>query len=235
MKQREIKMKVTPEIKQFTLYLAILIIFLSFLFAWTISSKIAVQSSIVKEGLVLFYPLNDMIVRTELMNEGPIVCFGNSITAGTYLREGATYPGVLSRNLGEYVINLGVDGDTTRDGLTRLKEVISLRPRIVVLELGINDYLYDISIEETARNLEYMIDVLRFHNATIILAAFPVTNDFRSMYLDIQQKKDITIINLMRGIYNNKYMMIADELHPNALGMEEIAERIERAINMMTE
>src|SRR5450756_80324 len=51
-----------------------------------------------------------------------IVCFGDSITAGFGLDAGQSFPDLLQRDLDRRtlryrVVNLGVSGDTTQDGL----------------------------------------------------------------------------------------------------------------------
>src|SRR5947207_5346890 len=75
-----------------------------------------------------------------------IVCFGNSITAGFGLEQGQSFPALLQQDLDRRglkyrVVNLGVSGDTTQDGVARLAMAVAEKPAIVLLELGANDGL----------------------------------------------------------------------------------------------
>src|ERR1035438_5437165 len=73
-----------------------------------------------------------------------IVCFGDSITAGFGLDAGQSLPALLQQDLDRRglvyrVVNLGVSGDTTQDGLARVFMALAEKPAVVVLELGGND------------------------------------------------------------------------------------------------
>src|SRR5689334_6298497 len=73
-----------------------------------------------------------------------IVCFGDSLTAGFGVDPGKSYPEDLQQELDRRgyhyrVVNLGISGDTTQDGLARLPLVLAENPQIVVLEFGAND------------------------------------------------------------------------------------------------
>jgi acyl-CoA thioesterase-1 len=79
-------------------------------------------------------------------NRPAVVCFGDSLTAGAGLDPSQSYPEVLQKELdargyGYRVVNEGVSGDTTQDGVARLPMVLADKPAIVVLEFGANDGL----------------------------------------------------------------------------------------------
>src|SRR5207244_1540173 len=87
-----------------------------------------------------------------------IVCFGDSITAGFGLEAGQSYPDLLqkdldARGLRYRVVNLGVSGDTTQDGVARVPMALAEKPAIVLLELGGNDGLRGIPLTITQANL----------------------------------------------------------------------------------
>ena len=70
-----------------------------------------------------------------------IVCFGDSLTAGYGAKKGKDYPSVLREKLGQPVINTGVSGNTTADGLRRLEDdVLRHDPKIDVHE-GVRRYV----------------------------------------------------------------------------------------------
>src|SRR5450631_326904 len=75
-----------------------------------------------------------------------LVCFGDSLTAGLGTDQGQSYPDYLQADLDQLhyhyrVVNEGVSGDTTKDGVERLPEILALHPAVAVVEFGGNDGL----------------------------------------------------------------------------------------------
>src|SRR6187399_1999054 len=73
-----------------------------------------------------------------------ILAFGDSLTAGSGLPPGSGYPEMLQKQLdmrgyAYRVVNAGIGGDTTSNGLARLERAVAMHPKIVILELGGND------------------------------------------------------------------------------------------------
>ena len=91
-----------------------------------------------------------------------IVAFGDSLTAGLGVAAEETYPAQLQRRLDALglryrVVNAGVSGETTAGGVRRIPWILRSRPEIVILELGGNDGLRGLRVEETRGNLEQII------------------------------------------------------------------------------
>jgi len=165
-----------------------------------------------------------------------IVCLGDSITAGY----GATvvgkddksksWPAFLQNKVNIPVINAGVSGDTTAQGLARVKrDVLSKNPRIVIIGLGGNDLFQRIPLVTTKNNLQKIIDMVNDGNRKIYLVdSFPDVNEYNEqyhiMYNTLASSNNIELIvdefDGVNGIRN--YM--SDELHPNAKGYEIMAE-----------
>lgn len=75
-------------------------------------------------------------------SNGPMIAFGDSLTAGNGSTAGQDYVSQLSRKAGVSILNAGVSGDTTRDALARLeRDVLSRDPSVVIVWLGGNDIL----------------------------------------------------------------------------------------------
>ena len=82
---------------------------------------------------------------------GPIIAFGDSVTAGVGASAGNDYVSQLERLAGVSIVNAGVSGDTTRDALARLNsDVLSRNPSVVLLWIGGNDVLgqYYLRVEQ---------------------------------------------------------------------------------------
>ena len=99
--------------------------------------------------------------------DATIVCFGDSITAGYAVRRG--FPSFLLESLRQRfpdskieMINSGISGDTSQDGLSRLDwAVLSYEPDLVTINFGINDCVLGLSLEEYEMNLVEMVRRIR--------------------------------------------------------------------------
>ena len=103
---------------------------------------------------------------TQVDTRPAIVAFGDSLTAVFGAEPGNSYPDFLQKDvdgagLRWRVINAGVSGDTTTDGVNRLGEVLAYKPRIVIVEFGGNDGLRGLPLETTRANLDQMIAALQ--------------------------------------------------------------------------
>ena len=164
-----------------------------------------------------------------------IICFGDSITYGKGATAGNDYPSILARKLDNIpVINAGVNGDTTRDALKRLKrDVLDKDPLLVIIELGANDRLRRIPLEQTLSNLERMIITIQERGAMVALVevrdGWILYGLGKGMRRLAKKYKTIFIPDILEGILGNKDMC-SDPFHPNDKGYELIAERIYHAI-----
>jgi acyl-CoA thioesterase-1 len=165
-----------------------------------------------------------------------IVCFGDSITAGFGLDPSQSFPGLLQpdldrRGLKYRVVNLGLSGATTQDGLGMIVRVAAERPVIVLLELGANDALRGVPLSVMQQNLTQMIEALHQLGARVVLAGMTLPPNygqayiakFEAMYRDLAAKHKLTLIPfLMEGVGGHDELMQSDGLHPNAGGARKI-------------
>lgn len=160
-----------------------------------------------------------------------IVCFGNSLTAGVGAPKGADYPSLLAQRLPLPVINAGIAGDTTTSALTRVEsDVLTKEPKVVIIELGANDFLNSAGAKEVVdkafQNLALIIDRIQNHGAVVVLASVGINYDIEKRYEKLAKEKGAVFVpDIMEGILENPKLM-SDSLHPNAEGYRIIAERI---------
>ncbi len=69
-----------------------------------------------------------------------LVVFGDSLSAGYGLAAGQSFPDDMQRTLDKEgyawrVVNLGISGDTTEGGVSRIQSAVRLKPAVVILEL----------------------------------------------------------------------------------------------------
>jgi len=177
-------------------------------------------------------------VKREIANLGSkgknIICFGDSITFGYGVNPGEDYPTALANLAPQSVINSGVDGDTTFDGLKRIDaDALQKDPYLVIVEFSGNDFLKKIPKEDTFKNIAKMIDKVQAAGAIAAIADVSAGMFFRDYRVGLsrlaQEKKAIFIPSLLKGIITTPNLK-SDFLHPNAEGYKVIARRVHDGI-----
>lgn len=163
-----------------------------------------------------------------------IVCFGDSLTAGTGAKADQSYPSHLARLLGREVVNAGVPGETTAAALARLEsDVLAHSPRIVCITLGGNDLKNGVSREEAFANLETIVRRIHAAGALVVVAGIELPlfgRGFGDGYRDLARRTGAVLIpNVYEGLMGRPELM-SDPVHPNGRGYEILARRVHRTI-----
>ncbi|APG59326.1 arylesterase [Christiangramia salexigens] len=173
---------------------------------------------------------------------GIILFFGNSLTAGMGLEPDEAFPAIIqnkldSLNLDYKVINAGLSGETTAGGKNRLSWVLKQDIEVFVLELGANDGLRGIPLEETRANLQEIIDFVRRKNpeTKIILTGMQIppnlgqdyTSGFKKIFPELAEKNDIYLIPfLLEDVAGVPELNQKDGIHPTADGQKILADNV---------
>ena len=178
-------------------------------------------------------------------NRPVLVVFGDSISAGYGLPEGESFPDDLQKKLDAegyrwHVANLGISGDTTEGGVSRIESATSLKPRIVVLELGGNDGLRGMPLQATRQNLDQMITAFQHAGARVVLAGMTLPpnygadyiHGFENIYKDLAVKDKVKLIPFLYADIMTKDLRYIqpDGIHPTAEGSKIIAQTVLSAI-----
>jgi acyl-CoA thioesterase I len=169
-----------------------------------------------------------------------IVAFGNSLTAGFGADPGESYPDFLQKDLDQRgaryrIVNAGVSGDTTTDGLERVATVTALKPAIVIVEFGGNDGLRGLPVSTTRANLDQIIAALRKAGAKIVLAGMTLPpnygseyiHSFEAVYKDLAKQYRLPLIPfLLSGVGGNPALMQRDGIHPTGEGNRKVARNV---------
>ncbi|MHB1316791.1 MAG: GDSL-type esterase/lipase family protein [Minisyncoccota bacterium] len=158
-----------------------------------------------------------------------MVAFGDSLIEGVGATSGNDFVSQLSRKIGEPIINLGISGNTTEQGLARVNDIQKYKPKIVLVLLGGNDYLRKVNKAETFKNLEDIITKIQSTGAVAVLLGIqggilgdPYEKEFEIL---AKRKGAVYVPNVLEGLFgNSKYM--SDAIHPNDIGYEKISEKI---------
>ncbi len=170
----------------------------------------------------------------SLASDARILAFGDSLTYGTGAKSHESYPERLSASTGRTVINAGVPGETTADGLARLPRLLEdTQPDLVILCLGGNDFLRKVDPTRTRANLERMIDMARAENIPVVLVAVPRPGLFvrsDSMYEELAKKFRLPLENeILADVLGDKSLK-ADPIHPNSSGYQQVAEALAKLL-----
>src|SRR5215813_2585203 len=131
-----------------------------------------------------------MTIRQPVTTESrPVILgFGDSLTAGYGVPHGSGYPEQLQQRLDTMgyryrVVNMGISGDTTSGGRSRLRLALDQKPSIVILELGANDGLRGLPIDRMRANLEEMITSFQKAGAKVVLAGMTLPRNYGEAYV----------------------------------------------------
>ncbi|MDT0607122.1 arylesterase [Croceitalea rosinachiae] len=175
-----------------------------------------------------------------------ILFFGDSLTAGYGLELEEAFPALIqnrldSLNLNYTTLNSGLSGETTAGGLNRLNWVLNQKVDIFILELGANDGLRGIPLDQTRSNLQSIIDLVKKKNSNtkIILAGMQIppnmgpeyTKEFRKIFPDLAAKNKIPLIPfLLENVAGIPNLNLEDGIHPTAEGHQIVMENVWKAL-----
>ncbi len=167
---------------------------------------------------------------SRLAPDDVVLAFGDSLTHGTGATPAQAYPAQLERLIGQRVVNAGVPGETTAQGLERLPGVLDrYAPRLVLLCLGGNDMLQGIDPAQTEAHLRRMVELIRGHGAEVVLIAVPSLNLFAGVpdfYAHIAADDGIPLEGRVFDEVLKDARLKSDTVHANAAGYRRVAESL---------
>lgn len=172
-----------------------------------------------------------------------VVAFGDSLTDGYRLPTEQAVPARLQAHFlaeghtGVRILNMGISGDTTHGGLSRLNLALDAHPHVVILELGANDLMRGQPPANARKNLSMMIEALQSRDIIVILCgvevpgAFTLSNpdrgEYPDMFAELADEYDVRFYrNFLKGVQGKAGLNLEDGLHPNAKGAQVIADKL---------
>jgi acyl-CoA thioesterase-1 len=164
-----------------------------------------------------------------------IVALGDSLLAGYGLRPNEAYPPRLeaalrSAGINARVVNAGVSGDTTADGLARIDFTLgNATPDLVLISLGGNDMLRGLSPAQTRANLDGILTRLDARHVPVVLLGMMAAPNmgadyaraFDAIYPDLAKKHHATLVPFFMAPINGKDgLQLPDHIHPTPTGVE---------------
>ena len=177
----------------------------------------------------------------------PVVCLGDSLTTGLAANE--AYPKYLQDLVTPPVINLGMEGITTRDGIKQLPAVLESNPQVVVIELGGHDFLRNYGRDATYDTLKQIIVACQKAGADVVLFEIPrgfIRDPFAGLERKLARELGVRLIPdtairqlvLKSSIFPPSRWLASeplssDGLHPNAAGALHLAHAVRNSLEEM--
>jgi acyl-CoA hydrolase len=166
---------------------------------------------------------------------------GDSLSYGTGANTGEDYPSLLEKSTGWKIVNEGVPGDTTSQGLARLPNLLEEhKPQLLVIELGGNDLLDKMPVSELERNVKEIILKAREQGIESVLVAIPSVSPLKAaigglsdhpIYKKISEETKTPLITEVFSEVLSDRDLKADQIHPNAMGYQRVAIKMHEAFN----
>ncbi|MFW5440686.1 MAG: GDSL-type esterase/lipase family protein [Methylophilaceae bacterium] len=169
-----------------------------------------------------------------------VLILGDSLSYGTGADKGQDYPTLLAKNTAWNIVNAGVPGDTSEQGLARLPGLLEQhQPIVLMIALGGNDFLRKVAVSETFANLKKIIQTAQSKNRTILLIAIPDYQPVKaafggledhSLYATLAEEMQVP---LLEGIFSpvlSKNALKTDYVHPNAQGYQAVEVQLRESL-----
>jgi acyl-CoA thioesterase-1 len=179
-------------------------------------------------------------VSQEPAARARIVVLGDSLASGRGIGKDKAFPAVLQEKLDEAgldyeMVNASVSGDTSAGALRRYERALEGNVRVLVVELGANDGLRGVPVDQLKSNLSQIIEAARARGVMVLLCrmeALPMygwdyTAAFHKAFDDLAQGHDVPLVPFfLMNVIGNRQLMQRDRAHPNEAGARAIADNI---------
>lgn len=178
-----------------------------------------------------------------------ILFFGDSLTAGYGLSPEEAFPALVEKKCAAngtpcQVINAGLSGETSAGGLSRIDWILRRPIDVFVLELGANDGLRGLPLDQTKKNLQAIIDKVKakYPNVKIVIAGMMVppnmgpdyTAQFKKIFPELAKKNQATLIPfLLEDVAGHERLNLSDGIHPNTEGHKIVARNVYEVLSRL--
>ena len=176
---------------------------------------------------------------TPAADEVVILALGDSLFAGNGLGPGQSYPAQLetalkARGIPVRIVNAGVSGDTTADGLARLDFVLKgmgQKPGLVIISLGGNDMLRVVPPAETRKNLAALLAKLQAAKVPVVLLGLLAAPNlgqeyaagFNPIYPALAKQYGATLVPFwLAPLQGHPELLQGDHIHPTLPGIDQL-------------
>ncbi|MEW6331193.1 MAG: arylesterase [Pseudomonadota bacterium] len=170
-----------------------------------------------------------------------LLVVGDSLSAAYGMEVSSGWVALLGQRLerdkpGYRVVNASISGDTTASGLARLPRLLAAhQPAVVIIELGGNDGLRGLSLEQMKHNINAMIAKAKARRARVLLVGVELppnygksyTERFRAIYREIAGEHKVPLVpSLLEGVATNDDLMQPDRIHASDAAQLRLLENV---------
>lgn len=170
-----------------------------------------------------------------------VLVMGDSLSAAHGLAESQGWVALIGSTIaaskpGWRVVNASISGETTAGGAARVARELSLHhPAVLVIELGANDGLRGLPLQQMRTNLASMMAAAQATHARILLIGMRIppnygasyTHGFEQAYRDLAHQFDATLLPfLLEPIALDRNAFQADDLHPVASAEPKLRDHV---------
>ncbi len=167
---------------------------------------------------------------SRVSTEATILAFGDSLTQGVGTTKQHSYPSVLAQLSGRKVVNAGISGELTEQGLARLESVIDKNsPDLIILLEGGNDILRNRNLQQTKQNLTAMIALAKQKGVQLVLIGVPqkqLFSDVAPFFKELAEEHKLVFDGELISSLLRKRSNKSDMVHFNKSGYQKMAEAI---------
>ncbi len=172
----------------------------------------------------------DQLTLNPVPANGTILTFGDSLTYGVGVEESDSYPSVLASLTQREVINAGISGEVTKDGLLRFEhELDEAQPHLVILLEGGNDILRGHNLKQTKKNLAAMIQLAQQRDIQVLLIGVPEKKLFSKVakiYPELAKEYELVLADSLISSLLRSPEYKSDPIHFNEQGYKKMAHAI---------
>lgn len=169
-----------------------------------------------------------------------VLVLGDSLSYGTGANLNEAYPVLLAAETGWKIVNAGVPGDTSEQGLARLPELLeAYQPKLLMVELGGNDFLRNVPTAKTTSNLKEIISQAKSKDVPTLLIAIPEFSPFKAaigslsdhpIYKKLAKENNVLLIEDVFSDVLSENSLKSDQIHPNAQGYRKVEEKMRESL-----
>lgn len=185
----------------------------------------------------------------QTANPKVVMFYGDSLTAGYGLSPEQAFPALIEKKINSKgnavkVINAGLSGETSAGGLARIDWALRQPVDVFVLELGANDGLRGLPLEQTEKNLQTILDKVKSKNPQVkfVIAGMMVppnmgedySKKFQAIFPALAKKNNATLIPfLLKDVAGEASLNQSDGIHPNVAGHSIVADNVAPVIEKL--
>jgi acyl-CoA thioesterase-1 len=176
-----------------------------------------------------------------------ILVFGDSLSAAYGIPQSAGWVALLGERLkqrkSDYtVVNASISGETSAGGAARIgKTLTQSKASIVVVELGANDGLRGLPVDQMKKNLAAIVQASKHEGARVVLVGMqlppnygvPYVNEFRAAFAEVARDERVTFVPFLLEGLDKRELFQADDVHPTAAAQPIILDNVWRKLATM--